>query len=194
MSSTPSPASLRPKKGGGRGAHLIPGEEGERQLIPLNPPSPWTRFLAVRALVCCRPRLPSPSGHCQCVPALPICAGYVVTLVRICSPLFHHPAPCPRGYFSWLSALVTPPVALPRRQSSSAPCPRHSTGPWYLICMVSSLTPSLTTSSLSRRTPYTPFILPPSAFRLWGLAHRDHLLHRPSLQAQAGSFHLPLLP
>ena len=78
-------------------------------------------------LVCCRPRLPSPSGHCQCVPALLLCVRYVVTLVRGCSSLFVHPAPCPRGYLSWLSALVTPPVVLPRSQSSSVPCPSSQT-------------------------------------------------------------------
>ena len=38
---------------------------------------------------------------------------YLVTLVRVCSPLQLHPAPCPRGYLSWLSALVTPPMAFP---------------------------------------------------------------------------------
>ena len=51
-------------------------------------------FLAFRALVCCRPRLSSPSGHCQCVPALLVC---MVTLVCFCPALLLHPAPCPRG-------------------------------------------------------------------------------------------------
>ena len=46
-------------------------------------------------------------------------------------------------------------------------------GLWYLIYVVSSLTPSLTTSSLSKK-PVCAFNPPPSAFRLWGLARWGH--------------------
>ena len=48
------------------------------------------------------------SPHFQCVPTFFVCAA---NLVRVCSPLQLQPTPCPRGYLSWLSALVTPPMA-----------------------------------------------------------------------------------
>ena len=75
----------------------------------------------------CRPRLSSSSGYCQCFPALFRYARHLVALVPTHSSLSLHPAPWPRGYFSWLSALVTPSVVLPRSQSSSVPCPSSQT-------------------------------------------------------------------
>ena len=82
----------------------------------------WPSASAVSVMLCTLPlgALSRFSGACVLsttppLRSLPVCSGsgYMVTLVRVCSPLFLPPAPCPRGYLSWLSALVTPPVALP---------------------------------------------------------------------------------
>ena len=146
-------------------------------------PCPWACFLAFRVLVCCWPRLPSPSDHGHCVPALLVCAGFLVTLARVCSPLFLHPASCPHGHLSWLSALITPPVACPRSQSSSPPFPSsqalcHGLWPTWRPCQ----------HSLWQLPPLCLSSLGSCALGPWPF------LHRPSLSSPAGAFLLPLLP
>ena len=65
--------------------------------------------------------------------------------------------------------------------------------PWSPICLVS-LSTSWTIPSQSGRTPCTPFNLPPSASRLWGLAHCGHDHSSPGRLVTSRALHLLLLP
>ena len=110
----------------------------------------------------CRPRLPWPSGHCQCVPALLLCARYVVTGARLLFTL----SPS-RSLPTWIFLLAHSTGGSPEKSVLVCAVPFVIDSlPRYLIYMVSSLTSSLTTSSLSGRTPCTPL----TCFRLWALA------------------------
>ena len=139
------------------------------------------------ACVCCRPPL-------LALRSLPVCSG---------SPRLRW---VPGHTGARLLSTLSPSRSLPTWVSLLALRPRHSTGgspvksvhvctvpfvthslPWFLICMVSSLTLSLTTSSLSGRTPCTPLtcLLLPFVFGLarWGHDHSG----RPSRHRQGPS-------
>ena len=135
----------------------------------------------------CGPRLSSSSCHFQCVPALILCARYVVALVRVCASLSLHLAPWPRGCFSWLPALVTP------LWFSREVGPRLDRALRLRLSAMASdlhgvLVAALSGSSLSiRENPVYSFNLPPSAFRLCGLAlwgHDHSSTGRPSRHRQ----------